>query len=175
MSNVRVIVKPLSRHFIRYFTNHIRKTFKLKSPYFPIVEFIEMYASIDDDFNYEIVPVEKLNEYALTIPTEKLIKIREDVYIDAVNGIPRHRYTLAHELGHVFLHTPERILLARAPSPNDIPYAERPEWQANTFAGELLAPADMVNTFYDEAAIAETFGVSLAVARIQLNEAKKAS
>lgn len=58
----------------------------------------------------------------------------------AIHDNPRDRFTLCHELGHYILHQPENISYARG----DIPVYQNPEWQANTFAAELLAPADLV-------------------------------
>ena len=49
---------------------------------------------------------------------------------------------MAHELGHLLLHRVETITLAR--EDGDIPPYKDPEWQANAFAGELLAPYEYI-------------------------------
>jgi Zn-dependent peptidase ImmA (M78 family) len=91
------------------------------------------------------------------------MKIREDVYEGAVKGNPRDRFTLCHELGHYLLHQPQQISFARGAVPK---YCD-PEWQANTFAGELMAPSNLIqNMTVDE--IAEQCGISKTAASIQL-------
>ena len=60
-------------------------------------------------------------------------------------GIPgdRQRFTVAHELGHLFLHSNE-------PAPQTAEESSHMEWQANRFASAFLAPADpLVQTLED--------------------------
>ena len=57
---------------------------------------------------------------------------------------PRDRFTLAHELGHLFLgHVDQYETLYRRGA-NELEYA------ANEFAAELLMPKDIFNTKVDE-------------------------
>lgn len=78
-----------------------------------------------------------------TNPDAALIILREDVYdalCDSTN--PRHnrsRFTAAHELGHLFLH--EGVTFARGSLPTH-KHFEDSEWQADTFAAELLMPTE---------------------------------
>lgn len=52
--------------------------------------------------------------------------------------LPRQRFTVAHELGHILLgHVGEYKLVNREPAPSDNPI----EQAANVFASRLLAPA----------------------------------
>lgn len=52
--------------------------------------------------------------------------------------VPRQRFTVAHELGHILLgHVGKGRLVNREPSPTDNPM----EREANVFASRLLAPA----------------------------------
>ena len=64
------------------------------------------------------------------------------VFERACNGYGRDRLTMAHELGHLLLHRVESITLAR--EDGDISPYKDPEWQANAFAGELLAPYEYI-------------------------------
>lgn len=60
------------------------------------------------------------------------------IRLSAFAGNLRNRFTIAHELGHYFLHSKggkERISVARAGS-------GRIEWEANWFAGAFLLPAE---------------------------------
>ena len=51
----------------------------------------------------------------------------------------------------------------------DVPRYCNPEWQANTFAGELMAPYDLVKDMSPDE-IARTCGMSKQAAEIQFKE-----
>lgn len=157
----------LSRKDIRELTMELRKIYELQDTlYFPVVEFIEWgLGDPDNDFDYEIVPERDMEDtYGMTNTSRNVIRIREDVYEGAVKGLPRDRFTLCHELGHFFLHQPRYISYARG----DIPTYCQPEWQANTFAAELMAPYALVKNF-SAGEIATKCGMSKKAAQIQYN------
>lgn len=143
-----VAVKPRSRSDIRKITMDIRKNLNLsKTFYLPVDAILEVLAcpfrGDEPLLNMEILPDEKMpSEYALYAPEKKLIRIRESVYEGACNRSPRDRFTIAHELGHFFLH-PQGCPLSRMNSP--VPAYRDPEWQANTFASEFLMPHDLIH------------------------------
>lgn len=83
------------------------------------------------------------NTYAFYNPTENIMYIREDVYEAACKDDGRHRFTLAHEVGHYFLHS-EGVILRRSVQEFEIMAYLNPEWQANTFAGALLIPNNLI-------------------------------
>lgn len=58
------------------------------------------------------------------------------IFYNGQREIPRQRFTIAHELGHIILHDGNG-LYNREPSKNDVPI----EQEANVFASRLLAPA----------------------------------
>ena len=159
----------LSRTRIREFAKYVRKISGYeKKPYFPIVHFIELVLGDPDnpDFNFEIVdPGDMQDMYGNTNTGTNTMRIRSDVYDRAVEGIPRDRFTLCHELGHYLLHRPEVMSYARG----DVPRSCNPEWQANTFAGELMAPYDLVKDMSPDE-IARTCGMSKQAAEIQFKE-----
>lgn len=115
-----------------------------------LLDYCQRY--LDKPFYYHIVSEEDnldiLKEnYAVTSFGNATIDlyIREEVYEEAVVGRHRARFTIAHELGHLFLHnslTEERCrLLAR----NSYKHSEEViayEEEADTFAAELLMPID---------------------------------
>ncbi|MBU9746869.1 ImmA/IrrE family metallo-endopeptidase [Lachnospiraceae bacterium ASD3451] len=162
----------LSRKKIRNLTEYVRKiSGNDNNPYFPIVEFIELVLGDPDNpnFNYEIVePWEMADMYGSTNTGTNVMKIRRDVYERAVKGIPRDRFTLCHELGHYLLHQPELMSYARG----DVPRYRQPEWQANTFAGELMAPYKLVKNMNIEQ-IMDKCGMSRRAASIQYDEYHK--
>lgn len=164
------IAEPLSRRRIRAITYELRKILDLKNEvYFPVIPIIELILpKVLEGFTFEIVDMDELpNEYAVTYPEENKILIREDVYERAIEGIPRDRFTIAHEIGHLILHTDNRIALAREDAEVKIPPYKNPEWQANTFAAELLAPPHIIKD-WDAQTIAIECGVSEIVGKIQL-------
>lgn len=132
-----VVASPMSRKGIRDFVYEFRCLFGLEdTPYFPIVHFIEWFLP-ELGMNYEVLTVDEMDDtYGLTNTEENILYIREDVYLGAIDGKPRDRFTLCHELGHLLLHTRDRISFPRG----EVPAYKDPEWQANTFAGELMAP-----------------------------------
>lgn len=161
-----------SRKQIRKITQYLRELCGCDNePYFPIVQFIEFVLGNPDnpDFNYEIVePGEMEDMYGSTNTGTNVMKIRSDVYDRAVAGVPRDRFTLCHELGHYLMHRPEFMSYARG----EVPRYKNPEWQANTFAGELMAPYELVRDMSVEE-IMEKCGMSRQAATIQYNEYHK--
>lgn len=163
MSNTRAVA--MSRDKISQITKFVRQALGMeKLLYFPIVQCIEIMAADESiDFNYEVVePNELSSNYATTNTDKNIMYIRSDVYDRAVRGTPRDRFTLCHELGHYFLHRPGMISNARG----EVPKYCQPEWQANTFAGELMAPRNLVVGMTTEE-IADKCGMSYTAASIQ--------
>lgn len=165
------VAAPMSRNAIRDIADVIRESFGLRDKrYFPVVEFLEQgLPQADGDFVLEIKDIREMQEYGIAYPKEKRIELREDVYERACNGVPRDRFTIAHEIGHYFLHIPERIGLART-NEKPKPYMD-PEWQANTFAGELLLPSHIIKSMSLRQIVNEC-GVSWETASIQLRAIK---
>lgn len=159
-----IFATPRSRKEIIAYCGIIRKISKYKSSFFDIVRFLEEDAYDFLGITIEIVEENELNynEYAKFIPSKKVIKIRQSVYEGAINGNGKDRFTLAHELGHAFLH--REICLYRSEE-QPKPY-ENPEWQADEFAANLLCPlAEIYNKNIIE--ITDEYGVSKSVAEIQ--------
>ena len=152
---------PLSRKNIRKIARLIRESIGISDEEaFPVIPFLER--ALDKfDYNYDICEEEELrNNYALTIPSKKILKIREDVYLRAMNNVPRDLFTISHE----FLHDNDTIALARGEE--KIKAYEDPEWQANTFAAELMAPSYAVRGMSIEE-IMRKYNCSKQVAEIQ--------
>ncbi len=168
---MNVSAEPLSRLKIRNIAMALRKMFGYgEKPYFPIVQFIEwVMANPDSGMDFEILTKEEMrNTYGTTNTGRNTMAIREDVYEGAVKGKERDRFTLCHEVGHFLLHQPENIVYARG----SVPKFKDPEWQANVFAAELLAPYDLVkNMGTDE--IAEKCGMSRQAAAYRYEECRK--
>lgn len=167
---MNVAAEPLSRAKIRTITWKIREMAGFDHMlYFPIVHFIEWVLANPENkmgLEFEIVePNELGNTYGTTNTARNKMIIRSDVYDRAVNGNARDRFTLCHELGHYLLHQPEAISLARG----KVPVYRDPEWQANTFAAELMAPARLIKGSSIDQIMSEC-GMSRQAASIQYNE-----
>ena len=164
------LTRPLSRKRIRWLANNLRKAFNLQDDiYIPIVLILEALGR-EGCFNLELAPISEMpcafGEY---IPSEKILRIREDIYLDASDGDGFARSTCAHELGHFIMgHGEEPIKFSRHANSTAIikPY-EDSEWQANAFAGELLVPKHLVDGL-KPMEIVEKCDVTRAMAKYQL-------
>ena len=172
MEGSKICVKPLSIKNIRKITKMLREVLNIEDDErFPIVHFIEwVLGDPDSDFDYEITEVEEMQDiYGLTDTNRNVMKIRGDVYKGAIEGNPRDVFTLCHELGHYLLHKPEAVEFARVSE--NIPAFRNPEWQANTFAAELLAPYDRAKNMSAKE-IAEQYGMSAQAAQIRCKQCR---
>ncbi|MDR7870294.1 MAG: ImmA/IrrE family metallo-endopeptidase [Tissierellaceae bacterium] len=161
------VAKPRSRKNIRTITKMIRELCGLKDNLeFPILYFLEhILPKIFEDFVFCVVEDDELDCEAIAYPNSNEIIIRKSVYDGAFEGVYRDLFTIAHEIGHLFLHQETSISFARGRD-IEIKTYENPEWQANTFAGELLAPPDLIqNMSIDE--ISKKCKVSRKTAEIQ--------
>jgi Zn-dependent peptidase ImmA (M78 family) len=120
-------------------------------------------------FKYAIQELPEGIEAAMD-PREKLVILSPATYDNLADGIPRARFTGAHEIAHVILHAKylqHRIMdggnLLRLNRGNIKPFRD-PECQANAFAAALLMPTHHMVRMLDEGAnvrsIAEIFQVS---------------
>ena len=97
------------------------------------------------------------------------------ILYDNQNVVARQRFSIAHEMGHIFLHsTREATVYNREPTPNDNPL----ESEANIFASRLLAPLCVLHYLNVQTPeeIAELCNISITAARIRferLNEIRQ--
>lgn len=165
MSNL--IVSPMSKANIVKMVREIKAIIGANGDlFFPVTHFLEnVLPLIDDEFQYEYVDKKEMPDgtYAFYNPKTNKMTIREDVYEGACNGVGRDRFTIAHEIGHYFLHADE-LVVARNKNSIYKAYTD-PEWQANKFAAELLIPSDLTRHMSVQD-IAERCGVSLQAAMI---------
>ncbi len=163
-----------SRKDIQRFVRSLKKKVGLENElYFPVIEFLEnVLPMLVPGFNYEIVSEEEMgNKHGETYPSKNLIRIREDVYIRAANGEGRDRLTIAHEIGHLFMHEDDCVALCRLDPNEKLKAFEDPEWQADAFGGELLASSYLIKGM-NEFEVRSKCGVSGSAARCQLKNCK---
>lgn len=157
---------PLSLVQIREKASAFRKIFGLtENGYVDIVKVLENLQEYGVEI--EIAPVHEMaNKHGQTYPAKPKIVIREDIYERACEGHGRDRLTIAHEIGHLFLHGTDKISLARVEKEYEVPIWCDPEWQANAFAGELLAPFRFIKRL-SISDIQVKYGVSATAAKVQ--------
>lgn len=161
-------VKPLSKSTIQKVAKFVRKIAEnsphniIKNYKMDITKFIECSDLVS---SLEVVEDKELpNAFAQTF-SSGTIKIRESIYNKATNNDGHARFTIAHELGHLLLHK-DQIALSRPFSDTQKIYCNS-EWQADEFAGNLLAPNEYLESHrYDsDAKIAQDLGVSVSCVR----------
>ena len=148
------------------------RTFEYKKP-FPIMQFLELIMpQIFPELNLEIPEIEEMPfKEGETIPGTNTIRIRQDIYRAACDGDGRARFTVAHEVGHFILHTPDSIVLCKMEEGQKLNAYEDPEWQANYFAGELLAPVYLAKGM-NELKIMIEFALSESAARVVVSKCR---
>ena len=162
------LVPPASKRDIKRLASTIRKKFGLEYvAFFPVVEMIEVALPMfDSQFNFEIVEDCEFGLDAANYnPQQNLMRIRQSVYDGACAGNGRDRFTLAHELGHYFMHKDVDLALSRIDTKYTVPAYCNSEWQANTFASALLMPDHIIKDMQPNQ-IAKICGTSLSAADI---------
>lgn len=143
----KIPVEPTSRKAIWDEVRSIRRALGVENKlYFDVINFLELIMpKIFPNFVYEICSIAEMgNLHGKTIPSEVKICIREDVYTGACEGKGRDRLTIAHEIGHLFLHNEHSVSFCRLKPNGEIPNYCDADWQADVFAGELLAPSYLI-------------------------------
>lgn len=99
------------------------------------------------------------------------IWLNREAWPELAEDVPRTRFTVAHELGHVALHAEELAELEVRPDPDH--YA-RIEHEANRFAAHLLIPDGAIKRFAGRRIeeVARHFGVSAPMAARRIEEWK---
>ena len=169
------VVMSRDRNQLRKEAYLLRKKFGLeKEKYFPIMEFLELVMpKIDPSFS--VVPVEDselIGRAAETIPEQHLIRVKESVYDGACLGAFWARSVMAHELGHYLCHSDGNVIYAYPALGERIPRDIDPEWQANVFAAELLAPVHLIDE-ENEYLVSKHFGVPKHTAKTQMVQVRK--
>ena len=165
MASENFIVPPKSWDEIAALSQEVRTLLgAANKPFVPVVDILEkVLDQTMEIISFEVGSLEEMGTAeGLTDPNGNFIRIREDVYELAHQGDGRARFTLAHELGHLFLHT--NVPLARCKPGEREKSFRMSEPQANQFAAEFLMPRSMISSFDRPGDIALRHGVSEASA-----------
>ncbi|CAN7695918.1 ImmA/IrrE family metallo-endopeptidase [Rhizobium sp. LjRoot30] len=104
---------------------------------------------------------------------------RFEIYLPSVTSLGRDRFTIAHELGHFFLHFPmvqelrgaEFGMQATRWVDEGKPELRRCEWEANWFAAAFMMPEEEFREAFAQheslARVASLFGVTIAAATVR--------
>jgi Zn-dependent peptidase ImmA (M78 family) len=134
----------------------------------PIVELLDVFSVVLNNFNYEIVSDHELpaDRHAETEIMSGTIRIKESIYERACNGEGRDRMTVAHEIAHYLMLRVFGFKLYRNVGKREIKSFESPEWQAKCFAGEFMISHALTAAMEPEE-IADKCGVSFEAALYQ--------
>lgn len=118
--------------------------------------------------------VPDLEDEAYFDPETGILAVREAVFRLANLGVPRSRFTLAHELGHVVLGHPRKR--SRGPLAHRksemVSTVRSDEVQADKFAAAFLMPYDLANMSLDTTSfeLSDRFNVSVGAAQVRLEQ-----
>ncbi|MBP2057931.1 hypothetical protein J2Z60_001106 [Lactobacillus colini] len=142
------IAHPVSRTSLRLVAEELKKKLNISvtKPYVDVVMILDRLSEIDSSFNYEIVEDWQLDEHvqAMTNVEAKTIYIKSSVYEDACQGIGKDRMSIAHEIGHILLHRDVIQMPVLYRYDGSLKLYQKPEWQAECFAAELLMPYEQI-------------------------------
>jgi Zn-dependent peptidase ImmA (M78 family) len=132
---------------------------------------------LDPEFVWEVLPTHEMgDEHGLTIPSEHIIRLREDVYNRACDGHGRDRMTVAHEIGHYLLHRTPAVFARgdnKKKKEEPLPPFRSSEWQANCFGAELLVFPEGIDASMADTEVAKMRGVSKDAAAYQMRTYRK--
>ncbi len=169
MSGLDYIVPPRSWDNIAHLADEFRDQLGLSDKArFPVMSVLEdlLYQHFDLLEMRVVSDSEMEGAEGYTCPDGKFIAIAESVYEGAYAGNGRHRFTVAHELGHLVLHSKQPL---QRNTSSVLPKAYcRSEPQANQFAAELLMPRRFFTQMDTEAVVVGRHGVSGEAANLRL-------
>ena len=166
------IVTPKSKNGIDEIVGSIREKADCEYGSFDIVRYLDSYEEPILAVKNEREWIRKRwsNMEAFLSPNDNTIWVRENIYLSAADGDHRARFTLAHEFGHYIMHR-EQPAITRY---RDIPCREifrDSEWQANYFAGSLLAPTDQILNMNIKD-ITRIYGISRKAAQVRIHQSR---
>lgn len=123
-------------------------------------------------FHEEVRPEDDFPESIVVQPSGEF-----QIFLPTVTTAERDRFTIAHELGHFFLHFPKvkkehpgHMMVATRKVRSNDPSQKRVEWEANWFAAAFLMPSTVFRDAHrdlDNTALAAKFGVSQSAAEVR--------
>jgi len=161
-----VAVAPLSKVQLESYSLDVRRTLGHSDDQavdmLRVIEFI--LPQVFPDFWYDVVDDHELGGAEATTSTkDRIIRISDSCYDSFMNGGLRPQFTLAHELGHLLLHTGKPFHLARG----EVKAYADPEWQADTFAAAFLTPESLARQCRSAEEMSARFRISMHAANVR--------
>lgn len=111
-------------------------------------------------YNYRTVEVDEIDDCAaFTIPEEKIVVLREDVYAKLHAHQVFGRSTVVHELSHLALR--HHLTLHRGATLGQHKFFEDSEWQAKALTAALMMPLEAAIAARSPRELAELCGTSV--------------
>lgn len=175
MSHKGFVVPARKKADIVSLANQVRNVFSkviTREGRLPIDVVYELMPEFLPKFELEVTEIWELgDDHGRTYPDKRLIQLRKDVYEGMCQGKGRDRFTGAHELGHLFLHT--NIPFARALNDATDKIYCSSEWQANTFASALLMDKESLSNCRCIEEVVNRFGVTQQAAEVRFKDSQK--
>ncbi len=120
-------------------------------------------------FRHHIASKDELVECAaFTVPEEKLIVLRSDVYEGLFENNPFSRSTVIHELSHIVLN--HAVTLHRGAVLGQHKFFEDSEWQAKALTAAIMMPIEACLAASSSFELSEITGTSLQAAIYRLDK-----
>lgn len=151
-------VQRKTRRQISQYAGYVRRQFGIQDKYIDVVKMVEdFFPRFIPNYSFRIVnddddiDMEGVMAYTEAKDGKITMYVKEEIYDMALLDNGRARFTLAHEGGHVLMHCKENVILQRIEMSNALCSSMEneinPEWQADQFAAELLAPLRLIKGF----------------------------
>jgi Zn-dependent peptidase ImmA (M78 family) len=132
---------PIRTHFVRKMAQKVLKESKIIAPPVDLLTILQAHG----------IRYEEVDDFPDTVDALIIERGRETyAAVNSRQHLHRRRFSLAHELGHFFLHrgdygSEHTVTIDDPPSDEDlIPTKDPAESEADLFAGELLVPLAML-------------------------------
>jgi len=120
-------------------------------------------------YHYHLATREELNDCAaFTIPEQKLIVLREDVYDGLFTDDVFSRSTVIHELAHIVLN--HAVTLHRGAILGKHQFCEDSEWQAKALTAAVMMPIAACRAAHSPNELAQMCGTSVQSARYRMQK-----
>jgi Zn-dependent peptidase ImmA (M78 family) len=139
MREANRFVQKRSKQDIANLANLVREALQLGDERVAMAQLLEfVLPDLIEDYDFQVVDdAELAGAEGLTDLSRPVIRMSNTTYSELLEADPRARFTAAHELGHLLMHSNNHIHYARV---DHVDRRSDPEWQANEFAAAFLMP-----------------------------------
>jgi Zn-dependent peptidase ImmA (M78 family) len=168
MPETNRFVQPRTRADISILATAVRTALHLGDGRVAMAPLLEIaLPEILPDYEFLIVEDHQMpGAEGFTDLSKPIISMPQSVYDALLEACPRARFTAAHELGHLLMHSGSHVQYARAEHAN---VSTDPEWQANEFAGAFLMPEQPFRQCRSVEEAVQRFGVGYKAAQVRAN------